>query len=75
MKTRKEIQEIIDAINFLKNNASDEQAEQVAILYPEYNENKEYKKGQRVRKNGKTHKIDDDDIREWNERRNRTVEE
>lgn len=74
MKNRKEIQNIIDAINYLKNNISDEQAEQVAVLYPEYDENKEYKKGQRVRKEGKTHKINDEDIQHWNQRHTSTTE-
>ncbi len=72
MKTQKEIQEILNAILYLRNNASDEQAEHAIVLYPEYNEEKKYSKGQRVRKNGQLHKINDNDIREWNERHNQT---
>ncbi len=56
MKSRKEIQEIINAINLLKNTISDEQATQVSVLYPEWNENKEYEEGARVRKDGKLYK-------------------
>lgn len=55
--TRKEIKKIIEAVVALRNAATDEQANAAQDLYPEWEEGKEYRCGERLRHNGKLYKV------------------
>lgn len=48
MMTKKETQAFIKAMINLRESATDEQAKNVSILYPKWEENKEYEVGDRV---------------------------
>lgn len=65
MRTKKEIQAIIDAVIVLRDSATDDQAAQASILYPEWTEEMEYVIGQRVRKDGEVIVITEEKIAEW----------
>ena len=48
MITKKEAQAIIDAMIKLRDSATNEQAKDVSILYPKWEENKDYEAGIRI---------------------------
>lgn len=57
MITKKEAQSLIKAMIDLRNSATDEQAKNVPMLYPKWEENKDYESGERIIYNNQLYKV------------------
>ena len=57
MITKKEAQSLIKAMVDLRNSATDEQAKNVPMLYPKWEESKNYESGERIIYNNQLYKV------------------